>query len=143
MTRRDLSYCFLQFQRRRIDAVAQSGRLRAIVEHMAQMRPAIRAQYLGAAQEQTAVLGSGDLFRRHRLPETRPAAARIELGRRVKQRCAAAHAAVGARLVTIVIRAGERRFGPFLPTNSILFRGELRAPFGVSLADFGAHDWSS
>src|ERR1700723_926390 len=38
----------LQFQRRRIDAVAQAGRAGAVVEHMAEMAVALRAQNLGS-----------------------------------------------------------------------------------------------
>src|ERR1700704_7199092 len=37
----------LQLQRRRIDAVAQSGRAGAVLEHMAEMAVALRAQHFG------------------------------------------------------------------------------------------------
>src|SRR6202035_2123848 len=38
----------LELQRRRVDAVAQAGGAGAILEHMAEMAVALRAQYLGA-----------------------------------------------------------------------------------------------
>src|SRR6478752_8592619 len=38
----------LQLQRRRIDAVAQAGRSRAVFEDVAEMAVAFRAQYFGA-----------------------------------------------------------------------------------------------
>ena len=61
---------------------------------MAQMRPAIRAQHFGAAHEQTAIFGGGHAFGLRRFPETRPTAARIELGIGIEHRIAAARAAV-------------------------------------------------
>src|ERR1700733_9606537 len=38
----------IELQRRRIDAVTQSGRPRAVLEHMAEMAVATRAQHFGA-----------------------------------------------------------------------------------------------
>src|SRR5947199_2447659 len=38
----------LQFQRCRVDAVTQSGRAGSVLEHMAEMAAAFRAEYFGA-----------------------------------------------------------------------------------------------
>jgi peptide-methionine (R)-S-oxide reductase len=59
-------------QRHRIHAVAQTRRLRAVVENMPQMRIAARADYFGAYHEQRAVLVFGDVLARDRLPKAGP-----------------------------------------------------------------------
>src|SRR5688500_3319201 len=65
-------------ERDRVHAVTQPGRLRAIVEHMAQVRIATRARHLGADHAQHAVFVFDHVLRRNRLPETRPAGAGFE-----------------------------------------------------------------
>src|SRR3546814_18319279 len=56
----------IQLQRRRIDAIAQAGRLRPIRKHVAEMCVTARAQYLDAAHAVRAVLA-----RNHRSEESR------------------------------------------------------------------------
>src|SRR6476661_3545562 len=70
----------LQLQRRRVDAVAQSGRSRAVIEDMAEMAGAFRAQHLGADHAVGGVPLLVDMTIDRRLGEARPAAAGIELG---------------------------------------------------------------
>jgi hypothetical protein len=73
-----------ELQRQPVHAVAQAGRLRPVVEHVAEVPAAARAQHFGALHQQAAVCPLDDRFRQ-RPPETRPARPALELGRRVEQ----------------------------------------------------------
>ena len=75
----------VEVERQAVHAVALAGGLRAVGEDVAEVRAAAPAAHLGADHAVGAVLdqldGVGDL----RLVEARPAAARLELRRRVEQ----------------------------------------------------------
>src|SRR5262245_22571533 len=74
-----------KLQRGRSDAVAQSGRLRPVVEDVTEMGVAAAAQDFDAAHA-VAVIGFGrDVLFRSRLPEAGPASARIEFCLRVEE----------------------------------------------------------
>src|SRR3989442_1642160 len=62
-----------------VDAVAQSGRLRTVVEDVAEMAAATPAMHLGAEHAESAVLGLADIAL-NRLAEPRPARATLEFG---------------------------------------------------------------
>ena len=100
------------------------------------MRPAVRAQHLGTAHQPTAIIGSSDILHLYRLPETWPAAAGVELGFGTEQRFAATYATVNTRLMTIVIRAGERQFSALLAANPVLLQTQLRPPFSIGFSIF-------
>ena len=87
----------LELQRGRIDAVAQAGRSRTVLEDVAEMAIAFRAQDLGANHAVGDVAFLVDMAVRGRRGETRPAAAGIELGVGFEQRLPAAGAGIGAR----------------------------------------------
>src|SRR4051795_9503525 len=93
----------LQLQRRRFHAVAGTGRLRAVRENVAEVGVAARAQDLGAAHEEAAIV-----LGRHRVvadwrPEGGPAGAALVLGLAREQRLAAADAGVGARSLRVPV----------------------------------------
>lgn len=69
----------IEFERGRIDAIAQTCRGGAIVKHMPEMRVALRAQNFGSPHEKAAVLLGGDAGGIDGLPKRRPACAGIEL----------------------------------------------------------------
>ena len=71
---------WLELQRRRIEAVAQTSRLRAVVEYMPQVRVTAIANNLGADHEQATILHLADYLVIDGLEETGPARARIEFG---------------------------------------------------------------
>ena len=75
-----LSSSRVELQRAGVDAVALAGRVRAVVEDVAQVAAAARADDLGAPHEE-AVVGPGlDPVVGHRVPEARPPGAGVELG---------------------------------------------------------------
>src|SRR5437868_3854427 len=76
---------------------------------------------------------------RHRLVETRPAAAGFVFGLRTEERIAAAGAAIHAGVLGVGVFAGERALGPFLAKNVILLRRQRLTPFLFGLFDFIAH----
>src|ERR1700731_89228 len=125
----------LQLQRRRIDAVAQSGRAGAVLEDMAEMAVALRTKHLGADHAVADVALLVDMALRCGLRKTRPAAAGIELGVGFEQRLPAAGAGIGARPVLMFVFAGERPFGRLLAQHRVLHRRQFLAPLGFALCD--------
>src|ERR1700686_3339645 len=118
----------LQFQRGRIDAVAQAGRAGAIFEHVAEMTVALRAQHLGADHAVGHVALLVDVALGCRLGETWPAAAGIELGVGFEQRLAAAGAGIGAGPVLVLVFAGKRALGRLFAQYRVLRRRQFLAP---------------
>jgi hypothetical protein len=92
-------------QRHRVDAVAQPGGFRAVVEDVPQVRVAAAAGDGGALHAEAAVGRFDDILRRDRFPEAGPAGVRFELGRRGKQRRVAADAAEQSVVVQIPVLA--------------------------------------
>jgi hypothetical protein len=82
------------------------------------------------------ISNNGDAVVVHRLPETRPSGAGIELGSRVEQGCLAADAAVNAIFVVVAVLPSEWALRAFAPGDLELIRGELRFPLFVSLLHF-------
>ncbi len=126
----------LQIQRRRVDAVAQSGRRRAVGEDVAEVGAAVVAGDFGAQHAEAAVDVLVDQFFVVRRVKTRPAAARIELGLGAEKRGTAADAAVGAVAVGIPIFASEGGLGAFFAGDAVFGRGQLGTPLGVGFLDF-------
>src|SRR6266851_1783183 len=76
---------FVELQRQRIDAVAQARGLRPILEDVAEVGVALRAQHLGPAHAMARVDLGGHGLLVQRLPEARPAAAGFEFGVRAEE----------------------------------------------------------
>src|SRR6478609_1963364 len=135
-TRSGLSNLFrLQLQRCRIDAVAQAGRAGAVIEDMAEMAVAFRAQHLGADHAVADVALLVDMAVQRGRGKARPAAAGIELGVGFEQRLAAAGAGIGALAMLMLIFAGEGPLGRLLAQHRVLHRRQLLAPIGLALDD--------
>src|SRR5690606_12376154 len=129
-----------EVQRGRVDAVAQPGRRRTVGEHMPQVRITARAAGLDAAHAMAEVFVLGHGFDVHGRVEARPAAARVVLGVRFKQRAATGHAAVLARLLVVPVFAGERRLGGRAAADRVLLVGQLFPPFSIgSIAGWFCH----
>src|SRR5688572_15602793 len=116
-------------QRSRVDAVAQAGGLRSIVEHVAEVGVAVGAGDLGAHHAMRQVTVLVDAFASQRQPETGPAAARVELLRRLEQVRAAADAVVGPPLRMRRILTREGAFRALLLRDVVLKRGQAGAQF--------------
>src|SRR2546430_13240687 len=81
----------MEHEAKAVDAIAQAGRLRSVVEDMAEMAAAAAAMHLSACHAEGAVLGLAErIFQR--LIEARPAGAAFEFGVGRKQRQVAAGA---------------------------------------------------
>src|SRR5208337_1451914 len=122
---------------RRVHAVAQAGGLGAVVEDVAQVRVALGAQHFVAGHTDAAVGLVLHVLLGDRLPEAGPAGAGVELGRRAEQRVLAADAAEDPLGVQVPVLAGEGALGAGEAGHVKLLGGELGAPFGVGLDDFG------
>src|SRR5258708_20557016 len=95
----------LQLQRRRIDAVAQSGRTGSVLEHVPEMAVAFRAQHFGPDHAMADVTFLVDMALGGGLRKARPAAAGIELGVGFEQRLTAAYTDVGAAPLLVLVFA--------------------------------------
>jgi hypothetical protein len=126
-------------QRRRVDAIAQAGGFRAVVEKVAEVAAAMRAQHLRAVHPQTVIVAQNDFFLRGQIIKTRPAAAGVELGVRSKNDFPARRAAVNPRFPGVPILAGERPLRVGLAQHTILFRRQFLAPFRVGFGDWEFH----
>src|SRR5229473_7628841 len=129
----------LQLQRRRIDAVAQSGRAGSVLEHVPEMAVALRAQHFGPDHAVADVTLLVDMALHRGLRKARPAAAGIELGVGFEQRLPAAGAGIGAGPLLVLVLAGERPLGRLLAQNRILHRRQFLAPLGFALLDLAGH----
>src|SRR5690348_9830954 len=109
-----------------VHAVAQAGRPRTVIEHMAEMAPAAPAVHFGALHEEAAVLRCGNGVRQG-LIEARPAGAAVELGVRREHRESAARTREGALAFLVIERARERTLGA-LPTKTVELRGVEHPP---------------
>src|SRR5690606_4298232 len=132
-----------EFERQRVDAVAQPGGLGAGGEDVAEVGVADIAQHFGADHAVRGVAFFAHPGRIDGFEIAGPAAAGIELGVGGEQGGAAAHAAVYAVGGGVPVTAGEGAFGAFLAHHGVFFGRELGAPFGVGFAYFfHMHSWS-
>ena len=110
-------------QRQPVHAIAQARRLRSVVEHVAKVPAAARAQHFGPLYHQLVIPPRDDRMRKH-LPEARPAGAALELGRRAEQRKRAAGADEDALAMLIEHRARESMLGRRFAQHRIALRSE-------------------
>src|SRR3981189_2988423 len=124
----------MEYQRKAVHAVAQTGWLRPIVEHVTELASARGAGNLGPKQPKGAVFGLADGVV-ERLIKTRPAGAALEFRLRGEQRQVAAGTGEDALAMFLEQRARSRPLGAFLAQDLILLRRQLRAPFRIGLFD--------
>ena len=117
-----------------INAVAQAGRLGAVVEDVAEMTAAAPAMHLGANHAVAAIDGLADIALDRGI-EARPARAALELGLGRKQRQVAAGAGENALAVLLQQRTGAGPLGAMIAQDLILLRCELGTPLGLRLCD--------
>src|ERR1700732_5164208 len=86
-------------KRQRVHAVAQTGRLGAVVKEVSEMSVAKDASHFVAAHSKTQINFSSNVFFGNGRPETRPARAGVEFRLGTEERVAAANTAVKAWLV--------------------------------------------
>src|SRR5262249_40358582 len=118
----------LEFQRDTVHAVALSGRLRPVVEHVAEMAAAAPAVHLGAWNDQAVIVRSAHRILDRR-KEARPAGAALDLGLGPDQRQIAPGAAEDARPMLVVERARMRPLRPVLAQPPELLRAQDLLPF--------------
>src|ERR1700694_2595498 len=124
----------MKHQRKAVHAVAQAGRLRPIVEDVAEMAAATAAVNFGPQHPKGPVLGLADGVL-ERLIKTRPAGTALEFRLRREQRQIAAGAGENALAMLLEQRARTGTLGTFLAQDFILLRRQLRAPLRVGLFD--------
>src|ERR1700722_19518701 len=122
----------MKHQRKTAHAVAQAGRLRPVVEDVAEMAAAAAAVNFSAQHPEGAVFGLADGVV-ERLVKTRPAGAAFELGLRGEQRQVAAGAGEDALAMLLEQRARSRTLGALLAQDLVLLRRQLCAPLGIGL----------
>src|ERR1700733_14711715 len=111
----------LEFHGDAVDAIAQMGRRRAVVEDVAEMAAAAVAMHLGA-DHAVAAIGRGFDRAVDRIVEARPAGAALELRLRHEQRLVAPGTHEGAMPLLEVQGTAPGRFGPVPAHDVVLLR---------------------
>src|SRR3984893_18673661 len=97
-----------KLQRCRIHAIAQSCRLRTVVEYMPQMRVALGAGHRRPHHAEGLVSNLANILIRNRSPEARPSRSRLKLRVRAEQSIVTAHAPVQTFIVLLPVLSLER-----------------------------------
>src|SRR6186997_610353 len=122
----------MKHQPKPVDAIAQTGRLRSVLEDVPHVSAAAAAVDFRARHPERRVLGFANGIV-ERFPEARPAGAALIFGFRGEQRQVAAGAGEDALAFFFQQWARTWPLGAMLAQDLILLRRELRAPFGVGL----------
>ena len=131
----------IELQRRRIDAVALAGRLRAVGENVPQVGATFRADDFVAHHAMARIQRGPHAFFVCGIKEAWPAAAGVKLCLRGKQFRPAANAAVHPVRLVIPVLAAERHFGAFLARDAKLLGRKLLAPLVVGFMDIVRHGY--
>ena len=100
-----------ELQTNRIDAVTQTGRLRAVGKHMTQMGAATGTPHFGATHTVGIIEFKLQGLRVRRLEVTRPTTAGVEFAVGSEQHRPASHAVIEACCMVIPIFSAEGRLG--------------------------------
>src|SRR5215469_15120547 len=117
----------MEVERDAVHAVALAGRVRSVVEDMAEMPAAPAAVDFGSRHEEAAVGFGSDCFV-ERCPEAGPAGAAVEFGVGRKQQLPAAGAMVEPGPILLVERARPGALCAVLPQHPILCRRQFAPP---------------
>lgn len=131
---------FLEGQRGRIEAKAQTSGFGAIFKNVPQVSPASNAFNFGPIHPVTMVRLAEDVLLSHRLKEAGPACAGIKFRFRSKQGQAATNAIINARLMLVIKSAAESRFGALVARDAKLLGCQLLGPFRVGFDNFRGGD---
>src|SRR5204863_9864217 len=96
----------LQLQRRRVHAIAQTGRLRPIGKNVPEMAAAFRAKNLGPRHAEFAIGFRFHGIFLHRFVEARPTTARLVFCLRAEERVPAGSASIHARVMRVGVFPG-------------------------------------
>src|SRR5579862_1154720 len=128
------AFAGVERERDAVHAIALAGRLRPIVEDMAEMPAATPAVHFGARHEERAVAFGFDRILERR-PKAWPAGAAVELRVGREERLAAAGAMIDAGAVFLVERARPGALGAVLAQYLVLFGGQPPAPLLIAQRD--------
>src|SRR3989338_7673248 len=117
-----------QLERCRVDAITQPCWRRPVGKYMAQVSIALGTFDFDAVHAVIEVIQAGDGLAVDGLEVTRPTAARVVLGVRIKQLSLAAGAVVNTWHLAVVVLAGKRALGAAQATDMKLLLGKLFAP---------------
>jgi hypothetical protein len=119
-----------------IDAESQTRRGRAVIEQVAQVRPAAGAEDLCAIHPKAVVFHEFDIGIGNGREEAWPASAGIEFRIGTEQQEPAGGAPIDALAVVIPQGVMERRFGPMPTQDGVLLGGEQFTPVGIGMDNF-------
>src|ERR1051325_11188084 len=99
------------------------------------MSAALAARHFGSPHHETNVLLGLDIVFGNRLPKTRPAGARVELGIGREKLIATAGAPIHSLFMVIPILAGEGSLRALLPADAIMLVCQLFLPLIIVFFD--------
>ena len=123
----------------RVDAVAQAGGRGAVREDVAEVAAAGGAGNLDPPHAVAHIFDLGDVLGHPRLPEARPAGARVEFFVRLEQRVPAADADVSSLVLACVVLARKGGLGPAHPRDGVLLSREMFFPLLVGFRNLGGN----
>ena len=112
---------------RRVHAVTQSCWRWTIIKNVPEVRIGVHGSHLCSLHSVSLVRARFYVFRLERLAEAGPAAIRIELVERTKERLAGDDIDINSRLVVVPVRVVKWRFRAILLRDLILFGCQPRA----------------
>src|SRR2546422_4435395 len=127
-----------ELERRRVQAVAQAGRRRAVGKHVTEVAVTPSAADLGTDHPGTRVADGSDVVGIERLEEAGPARTRLELRLRPEERQAAQPARVRARFFLVQQGAAEGPLGAVVQQDPTLLRGQRLGEAGP----LGRAEWT-
>src|SRR5437763_1523366 len=118
----------IEFQRDRVNAIAVARRLGAVREHVPEVAAAAGARDLRATHPKSTVFMQLHGPPLDRLPETRPAGPRLELGLRAEQLSSTTGTPIHAALLRRGVRTGERALRSLVAQHLELLGRQSPAP---------------
>src|SRR5512143_3851842 len=129
--------------RRGVHAVTLAGRLRTVVEEVAEVRVRVRRPDFRTSHEQTAIDLRLDVLRRERLGEAWPSGSRLELVERAEQGLARHDVDIDAGFVIVPVLVLEWTLRRLVLGDLVLRRRQLLFELGLSRLLVSAHGMTS
>jgi len=130
---------FFQAEGGGVDAEAEAGGLRAVIENVSQVSVATTAENFGANHAVSHVAFHFYIVGSDRLVIAWPARAGVKFRVGSEKGLAATDAEVGSGSFGVFIFSGKRRLGTLAPGDVVLLFGEFGLPFSIILANFVGH----
>lgn len=126
-----------EFEGNAIQAITQPGRRRSVIEHVAEVRSAARAEDFFAIHPEAVIRRGHDISRNERFAETGPTRSGFKFSIAGEERRTAADATKNAAAMLEQKHGGAGKLGHFASQNCKLNRAQLLLPVGIRFHNLG------